>query len=69
VRAAGVLAEGCMQPVGRMFDVPAVHYGVSHGCRAVTSELVLQGAAFNVTHFESRITHLFYTAINITEHG
>jgi hypothetical protein len=29
----------------------------------------LQGAAFNVTHFESRITHLLYTAINATEHG
>ena len=27
------------------------------------------GAAFNVTHFESRITHLLYTAINTTEHG
>jgi len=31
--------------------------------------LVLQFAAFNVTHFESRITHLLYTAINTTEHG
>jgi hypothetical protein len=30
---------------------------------------VIQGAAFNVTHFESRITHLLYTAKNITEHG
>ena len=29
----------------------------------------IQGAAFNVTHFESRITHLLYTAINTTEHG
>jgi len=29
----------------------------------------LQGAAFNVTHFESRTTHLLYTAINTTEHG
>ena len=28
-----------------------------------------QGAAFNVTHFESRITHLLYTAINTTGHG
>ena len=27
------------------------------------------GAAFNVTNFESRITHLLYTAINTTEHG
>ena len=25
--------------------------------------LELQGAAFNVTHFESRLTHLLYTAI------
>jgi hypothetical protein len=24
---------------------------------------------FNITHFESRITHLLYTAINTTEHG
>jgi len=31
--------------------------------------ILLQGAAFNVTHFESRITHLLYTAINSTEHG
>ena len=29
----------------------------------------VQGAAFNVTHFESRITHLLSTAINKTEHG
>ena len=29
----------------------------------------LQSAAFNVTNFESRITHLLYTAINTTEHG
>jgi hypothetical protein len=29
----------------------------------------LEGAAFNVTHLESRITHLLYTAINTTEHG
>jgi hypothetical protein len=29
----------------------------------------VQGAAFNVTHFESRIIHLLYTAINTTEHG
>jgi hypothetical protein len=29
----------------------------------------IQGAAFNVTHFERRITHLLYTAINTTEHG
>jgi hypothetical protein len=29
----------------------------------------IQGAAFNVTHFESRITYLLYTPINTTEHG
>ena len=34
-----------------------------------SSSLLVQGAAFNVTHFESRITHLLYTAINTTEHG
>ena len=31
--------------------------------------IYIQGAAFNITHFESRITHLLYTAINTTEHG
>jgi len=31
--------------------------------------LIIQGAAFNVTHFESRIAYLLYTAINTTEHG
>ena len=31
--------------------------------------LFIQDAAFNVTHFESRITNLLYTAINTTEHG
>jgi len=31
--------------------------------------LLKRGAAFNVTHFESRITHLLYTAINTIEHG
>jgi hypothetical protein len=30
---------------------------------------IIQGAAVNVTHFESRITLLLYTAINTTEHG
>jgi hypothetical protein len=29
----------------------------------------IQSAAFNVTQFESRITHLLYTEINTTEHG
>jgi hypothetical protein len=39
--------------------------------RETTDELgwVVQGAAFNVTHFEIRITHLLYTATNTTEHG
>jgi hypothetical protein len=31
--------------------------------------VIIQGAAFDVTHFESRITHLLYTTINTTEHG
>ena len=30
---------------------------------------IYTGAAFNVTYFESSITHLLYTAINTTEHG
>jgi hypothetical protein len=30
---------------------------------------IIQGAAFNVTQFGSRITHLLYIAINTTEHG
>jgi hypothetical protein len=29
----------------------------------------IQGAAFNVTHFESRITPLLYMAINTNTHG
>ena len=29
----------------------------------------IQGVAFNVTHFESRITHLLCTAIHTTEHS
>ena len=32
-------------------------------------EIDIQGAAFNVTHFESRITHLLYTAVNTIEHS
>jgi hypothetical protein len=36
---------------------------------ALFSTFLIQGAAFNVTHFESRITYLLYTAINTTEHG
>ena len=28
----------------------------------------MHSTAFNITHFESRITHLLYTAINTTEH-
>ena len=43
------------------------------GCEAIQKNIYIfiyiQGAAFNVTHFESRITHLLYTAINTTEHG
>ena len=38
-------------------------------CTQATKRFLLQGAAFNVTHFESRITHLLYTAINTIEHG
>ena len=30
---------------------------------------ILQSVAFNGTHFESRITHLLYIAINTTEQG
>ena len=33
------------------------------------ASIILQGAVFNVIHFESRITHLLYTAINTTEHS
>jgi hypothetical protein len=36
---------------------------------SVVMALLIQGAAFNVTNFESRITHLLYTAINTAEHG
>jgi hypothetical protein len=38
----------------------AVHFG---------TVIYIQGAAFNVNHFESRTTHLLYTPINTTEHG
>jgi len=31
--------------------------------------ILIQSAAFNVTRFESRITHLLHAAINTTEHG
>jgi len=34
-----------------------------------TAKTFIQVAAFNFTHFESRITQLLYTAINTTEHG
>jgi UDP-glucose 4-epimerase len=45
-------------------------YVISHGMeRLILRYFVRTGAAFNVTHFESRITHLLYTAINTTEHG
>jgi len=37
--------------------------------RLMWVHIYVQGAAFNVTHFKSRITHLLYTAINTTEHG
>ena len=30
---------------------------------------IIQGVAFNVTHFESRIIHLLYTTINTAEHS
>jgi hypothetical protein len=39
------------------------------GCIDVSLGGDMQGPAFNVTHFESRITHLLYTARNTTEHG
>ena len=32
-------------------------------------DIFIQGVAFNVTHFESRIADLLYAAINTTEHG
>ena len=46
----------CHTIFGLMFSIPkcSIH---------------IQGAAFNVTHFESRVTHLLYTAVNTTEHG
>jgi hypothetical protein len=43
--------------------------GVVFLASSVCCCLNLQGAAFDVTHFKSRITHLLYTAINTTEHG
>ena len=43
--------------------------GVKQPDRGVDHTSYLQGVSFNVTHFESRITHLLHTAINTTEHG
>ena len=46
-----------------------IHKADSYIKEADAISTVLQCAEFNVTHFESRITHLLYTAINTTEHG
>ena len=48
-----------------------IHESLSfpHPSEQVSWDAVLQGVVFNATHFESRITHLLYTAINTTEHG
>jgi hypothetical protein len=46
-----------------------VSFGVQDQLAGGAKIRILQDAAFNVTHFESRITHLLYTAINTTEHG
>jgi len=40
---------------------------LTHGTQFIL--WIIQGAAFNVTNFKNRITHLLYTAINTTEHG
>jgi hypothetical protein len=42
---------------------------VTYRSAGIFSAYIIQGAAFNVTHFESMITHLLYTALNKTEHG
>jgi len=36
-------------------------------CLNTGTNLFIQCAAFNVTHFESRITHLLYTAVGVRE--
>ena len=54
---------GRVLPVSKTFTVLAVHSQLQE--LWMFSEL--QGTAFNITHFESRITHLLYTAINTTE--
>ena len=38
-------------------------------CQRYTFNIYIQGAAFDVARFESRITRLLYPAINTTEHG
>jgi hypothetical protein len=35
----------------------------------IREEGIIQSVAFNITHFENRITHLLFTAINTIEHG
>jgi hypothetical protein len=40
-----------------------------HSNLRVYETIIVYGPAFHVTHFESRITHLLYTARNTTEHG
>jgi hypothetical protein len=35
----------------------------------VQQQTHISGVAFNITHVESRETHLLYTAINTIEHG
>jgi hypothetical protein len=43
--------------------------GVRHLNPGLGETAIVQGPAFNVTHSDSMITHLLYTARNTTEHG
>ena len=70
-----VTIRGCI-PKPKVKHCSAALYLVSEQMLTVYTNMQVklhtffqQGAAFNVTRFESRITHLLYTAINTTEHG
>ena len=52
-----------------IFSVYLISICISYFLTSHLHNILTQGATFNITHFESKITHLLYTAINTTEHG
>jgi len=63
------LLRGHYHLKGQLFKLGLVNSPECNICQQAPQNSLIEGAAFNVTHFESRITHLLYTAINTTEHG